>query len=63
MKILLGDFNAKVGREDIFKPIMVTRAYMKPERIRGSETYRLLLIMSHIIRQIEELTVILTTTW
>jgi hypothetical protein len=21
MKILLGDFNAKVGREDIFKPI------------------------------------------
>jgi exonuclease III len=22
MKILLGDFNAKVGREDIFKPIV-----------------------------------------
>jgi endonuclease/exonuclease/phosphatase family metal-dependent hydrolase len=22
MKILLGDFNAKVGREDIFKPII-----------------------------------------
>jgi hypothetical protein len=21
MKILLGDFNAKVGREDIFKPV------------------------------------------
>jgi hypothetical protein len=22
MKILLGDFNAKVGREDIFKPVI-----------------------------------------
>jgi exonuclease III len=22
MKILLGDFNAKVGREDVFKPII-----------------------------------------
>jgi hypothetical protein len=22
MKILLGDFNAKIGREDIFKPII-----------------------------------------
>jgi hypothetical protein len=22
MKILIGDFNAKVGREDIFKPII-----------------------------------------
>jgi hypothetical protein len=27
MKILLGDFNAKVGREDIFKPTM--RVHMK----------------------------------
>jgi hypothetical protein len=24
MIILLGDFNAKVGREDIFKPVMIT---------------------------------------
>jgi endonuclease/exonuclease/phosphatase (EEP) superfamily protein YafD len=34
MKILLGDFNAKVGREDIFKPM---RVYMKPVMIMGSE--------------------------
>jgi hypothetical protein len=30
MKVLLGDFNAKVGREDIFKPKLLTRIYMKP---------------------------------
>jgi hypothetical protein len=29
MKILLGDFNVKVGRENIFKPTMETRVYMK----------------------------------
>jgi hypothetical protein len=27
MKILLGDFNAKVGREDIFKPTVTCRVY------------------------------------
>jgi exonuclease III len=37
MKILLGDFNAKVGREAIFKSIMVMRVYMKPVMIMGSE--------------------------
>jgi hypothetical protein len=26
MKILLGDFNVKVGREDIFKPIIVNES-------------------------------------
>jgi hypothetical protein len=36
MKILLADFNAKVGREDIFKPI-IGRVYMKPVMIMGSE--------------------------
>jgi exonuclease III len=29
MKILLGDFNAKVGREDIFKPTIGNEVYMK----------------------------------
>jgi hypothetical protein len=29
MKILLGEFNAKVGRENIFKPQSETRVYMK----------------------------------
>jgi hypothetical protein len=29
MKILLGDFNAKVDREDIFKPIIGNEVYMK----------------------------------
>jgi hypothetical protein len=28
MKILLGDFNAKVGREDIFKPTIENRVNM-----------------------------------
>jgi hypothetical protein len=27
MKILLGDFNAKVGREDIFKPTIGNEVY------------------------------------
>jgi hypothetical protein len=29
MKILLGDFNAKTGREDIFKPTIVMKVYTK----------------------------------
>jgi hypothetical protein len=29
MKIVLGDFNAKVGRENIFKQQSETRVYMK----------------------------------
>jgi hypothetical protein len=29
MKILLGDFNAKVGREDIFKPTIGNEVHMK----------------------------------
>jgi hypothetical protein len=37
MKILLGDFDAKVGREDIFKPIIGNKVYMKPVMMMGSE--------------------------
>jgi hypothetical protein len=29
MKILLGDFNVKVGREDIFKPTIGMKVYSK----------------------------------
>jgi hypothetical protein len=29
MKILLGEFNAKVGKEDIFKPTVGMRVYTK----------------------------------
>jgi hypothetical protein len=29
MKIVLGDFNAKLGRGDIFKPTTGTRVYKK----------------------------------
>jgi hypothetical protein len=36
MKILL-DFNVKVGREDIFKPIIGKRVYMKSVMITESE--------------------------
>jgi hypothetical protein len=36
MKNLMGDFNAKVWREDIFKPI-IDKVYMKPVMITGSE--------------------------
>jgi hypothetical protein len=34
---LVEDFSAKVGREDIFKPIIAMRIYMKPVMITGSE--------------------------
>jgi hypothetical protein len=37
MKILLGDFNAKVGKEDIFKPTIGTRVHMKPVTIMELE--------------------------
>jgi hypothetical protein len=37
MKILLGDFNAKVGREDIFKPTVGNESYMKLVMIMESE--------------------------
>jgi hypothetical protein len=33
MKILLGDFNAEVSREDIFKPTIGMRVYTKLEMI------------------------------
>jgi hypothetical protein len=36
MKILL-DFIAKVGREDIFKPVIGNGVYMKSVMIMGSE--------------------------
>ena len=29
MKIILGDFNAKVGRENIFKPTLGIRVYIR----------------------------------
>jgi hypothetical protein len=37
MNILMGHINAKVGREDIFKPIIGMRVYMKPVMIMGSD--------------------------
>jgi hypothetical protein len=37
MKILIGYFNAKVGREDIFKPIIAVRFYMKSVMMTGSK--------------------------
>jgi hypothetical protein len=33
MKILMGDFNVKVGREDIFK--LAVRVYIRPVMITG----------------------------
>jgi hypothetical protein len=36
IKILLGDFNAKVGRENIFKPIIGNGVYMEPVMITES---------------------------
>jgi hypothetical protein len=35
MKILLGDFNTKVGRENIFKAKMRMRIYIRIVRIIG----------------------------
>jgi hypothetical protein len=37
MKILLGDLNTKVGREDIFEPIIDNESLQKPIMITGSE--------------------------
>jgi hypothetical protein len=37
MNILLGDFNARVGKEDIFKLTTGMRVYMKLVLIMGSE--------------------------
>ena len=37
MKILLGDFNAKVGRENIFKPTLGMRVYIRIVKIMGLE--------------------------
>jgi exonuclease III len=37
VKILVGDFNAKVGKEDTLKPILGNGVYMKPVMITGSE--------------------------
>jgi hypothetical protein len=37
MRIFLGDFNAKDGKEDILNRHLVTRVYMKPVTITGSE--------------------------
>jgi hypothetical protein len=35
MKILLGDFNAKVGREDIFKPIIGNESLHEASKDNG----------------------------
>jgi hypothetical protein len=35
MKILLGDFNSKVGREDIFKPKLGMKVFTKLIMING----------------------------
>jgi hypothetical protein len=36
MKILLGDFNAKVGREDIFKPIISNESLHEASNDNGA---------------------------
>jgi hypothetical protein len=35
MKILLGDFNAKVGREDIFKPTIANESLHEISNVNG----------------------------
>jgi hypothetical protein len=35
MKILLRDFNAKVGREEIFKPIIVSESLLEANKDNG----------------------------
>jgi hypothetical protein len=40
MKILLGDFNAKVGREDIFKPTMMEAARTSETLVNFYQTTR-----------------------
>jgi exonuclease III len=75
IKILLGDFNAKVGREDIFKPTigneslheisndngvrLVNYATSKTSESKVGEGIRMYLILDHSGQQI----VIVTTIW
>jgi hypothetical protein len=37
MKIMLGDFHAKVGKEDIFRPIIGNESLHECSMITGSE--------------------------
>jgi exonuclease III len=49
MKLLMGDSNAKVGREDIFKPIIGNESLHEASKDNGVRV-ELLLMVSHIIR-------------
>ena len=60
MKILLGDFNAKVGRENIFKPTIgndsihqIYRTIILPVVLYGCETWSLTLSEEHRLRVFE----------
>jgi hypothetical protein len=57
MKILLGDFNAKVGREDIFKPIIGNESLHKNSNENGVRlvhfvTSKTLIIKSAMFRHL-----------
>jgi hypothetical protein len=43
--IIVGNFNTKIGREAIFKPVIGSRAYMKHQMKMGSEQLILPLII------------------
>jgi hypothetical protein len=50
MKIVLGDFNAKVGREDIFKPTIEIESLHKINKDNGVRVVNLATSKNHIIK-------------
>jgi len=50
MKILLGDFNAKVGREDIFKPIIGNESLHEVSNDNGVSVLNFATSRNHIVK-------------
>jgi endonuclease/exonuclease/phosphatase family metal-dependent hydrolase len=50
MKILLGDFNAKVGREDIFKPTIVNESLHAISNDNGVRVVNFLPSKNHTVK-------------
>jgi hypothetical protein len=50
MKILLGDFNAKVGREDIFKPTIVNESLHATSNDNGVRVVNFVISKNHTVK-------------
>jgi hypothetical protein len=50
MKILLGDFSAKVGREDIFKPIIGNESFCEANNDNGVRVVNFVTLKNVIVK-------------